>query len=120
MGRYRRLLKHGRCEFLLPIWLTPVALLLVGAYAVWAAYELAFIRMRFAGRDGSLRAGTSGSPSLSDRNGRGVGTCRRERTASGDVSRSQLITFGLRGATLPVVPVREIPGYALAVACEWL
>lgn len=53
--------EHGLVlrEFLLPIWLTPFALLLVGAYAVWAAYELAFIRMRFAGRDG--RSGGSDS-----------------------------------------------------------
>ena len=34
-------------EFLMPIWLTPVALVLVYALAVWAAYESAFTRMRF-------------------------------------------------------------------------
>ena len=41
-------------ELLLPIWLTPVALLVVFAYAVWAAYESAFIRMRSANKDKSL------------------------------------------------------------------
>ena len=34
-------------EFLLPIWLTPVALSLVYLLSVWAAYETAFIRMNF-------------------------------------------------------------------------
>ena len=41
-------------EFLLPIWLTPTALLLVYAYAVVAAYETTFVRMRIAERDKSL------------------------------------------------------------------
>ena len=43
------LLDHGLLlrEFLLPIWLTPVALSLVYLLSVWAAYEMAFIRMSF-------------------------------------------------------------------------
>ena len=41
-------------EFLVPIWLTPVALLVAFVYAVWGAYESAFIRMRFAKKDESL------------------------------------------------------------------
>ena len=47
---------HGMLirEFLLPIWLTPVALLMVYVYAVLAAYESAFIRMRIIKEDGSL------------------------------------------------------------------
>ena len=42
-------LDHGLLlrEFLLPIWLTPVALSLVYLLSVWAAYETAFIRMNF-------------------------------------------------------------------------
>ncbi len=38
-------------EFLLPIWLTPFALLFVFGFAVVAAYEKAFVRMRFGARD---------------------------------------------------------------------
>lgn len=41
-------------EFLMPVWLTPAALLLVYVYAVVAAYELAFIRMRGAEQEKSL------------------------------------------------------------------
>jgi len=42
-------LDHGLLlrEFLLPIWLTPVALSLVYLLSVWAAYQTAFIRMNF-------------------------------------------------------------------------
>ena len=47
---------HGMLirEFLMPIWLTPVALLMVYAYAVLAAYESTFIRMRIVKQRGSL------------------------------------------------------------------
>lgn len=47
---------HGMLirEFLMPIWLTPVALLMVYAYAVLAAYEFTFIRMRIVKQRGSL------------------------------------------------------------------
>ena len=38
----------------MPVWLTPAALLLVYVYAVVAAYELAFIRMRGAEQEKSL------------------------------------------------------------------
>ncbi len=41
-------------EFLMPIWLAPVALLMVYAYAVLAAYESTFIRMRIIKEGGSL------------------------------------------------------------------
>ena len=41
-------------EFLLPIWLTPVALTVVYVYAVWGTYESAFIRMRGAEQEKSL------------------------------------------------------------------
>ena len=49
---------HGMLakEFLVPIWLTPVALILVFAYAVWGTYELAFGRMRFAAQGKPLWA----------------------------------------------------------------
>lgn len=42
-------LDHGLLlrEFLLPIWLTPIALSLVYLLAIWAAYETAFTRMGF-------------------------------------------------------------------------
>lgn len=40
-------------EFLMPIWLTPVALFVVYVYAIWAAYESAFTRMSFV-NDGPL------------------------------------------------------------------
>ncbi|MDE2987123.1 MAG: hypothetical protein OXT70_03600 [Chloroflexota bacterium] len=48
-------LDHGLLlrEFLLPIWLTPIALSFVYLLSVWAAYEMAFTRMRFV-NDGSL------------------------------------------------------------------
>lgn len=47
---------HGMLvrEFVLPIWLTPVALLMVFAYAVWGAYESAFVRMRIIRSDEPL------------------------------------------------------------------
>ena len=47
---------HGMLikEFLMPIWLTPVALLMVYAYAVLAAYESTFIRMRIIKEGGSF------------------------------------------------------------------
>ncbi|MCY3887037.1 MAG: hypothetical protein OXG19_04955 [Chloroflexi bacterium] len=47
---------HGMLvkELLVPIWLTPLALFLVYIYAVWAAYESAFVRMRIATSDQSL------------------------------------------------------------------
>ena len=47
---------HGMLirEFLMPIWLTPVALLIVYAYAVVAAYESTFIRMRIVKQHASL------------------------------------------------------------------
>ena len=47
---------HGMLirEFLMPIWLTPVALIVVYVYAVLAAYESAFIRMRIIKEGGSL------------------------------------------------------------------
>ena len=41
-------------EFLVPIWLTPLALFIVYAYAVWAAYESAFARMRIVKNHESL------------------------------------------------------------------
>ena len=49
-------LDQGRVarEFLLPIWLTPVALLFVYGFAVVAAYESSFKRMRIWRKDGPL------------------------------------------------------------------
>ena len=43
---------HGNLlrEFLLPIWLTPVALVYVYALAVYAAYETAIVQIRFASK----------------------------------------------------------------------
>lgn len=48
-------LDHGLLlrKFLLPIWLTPIALSLVYLLAIWAAYETAFTRMGFV-NDGPL------------------------------------------------------------------
>ncbi len=47
---------HGMLirEFMMPIWLTPVALLMVYAYTVLAAYESTFNRMRIVKQRGSL------------------------------------------------------------------
>jgi hypothetical protein len=49
-------LDQGRIlrEFLLPIWLTPVALLFVYAFAVVAAYQSSFLRMRIWNKEGPL------------------------------------------------------------------
>ena len=41
-------------EFLVPIWLTPVALVCVYAFAIYCVYELAFKQMTFVKHDGSL------------------------------------------------------------------
>lgn len=41
-------------EFLLPMWLTPAALLFVYVFAVVAAYQSAFLRMGFWNEDGPL------------------------------------------------------------------
>ena len=41
-------------EFLMPLWLTPVALLMVYMHGVLAAYDSAFIRMRISKEGGSL------------------------------------------------------------------
>lgn len=48
-------LDHGLLlrEFLLPIWLTPIALFLIYLLSVWAAYGIAFTRMKFV-NDGPL------------------------------------------------------------------
>ncbi len=49
-------LDHGLLlrEFLLPLWLTPVALMGVYAFAIFCAYETAFVQMTFAARGRSL------------------------------------------------------------------
>ena len=49
-------LDHGLLwrEFLLPIWLTPIALLVVYVFAVWEAYRITFRLMRLSKPDESL------------------------------------------------------------------
>lgn len=49
-------LDHRRLigDFLLPVWLTPVALLFIYWFALYAAYEVAFLRMRMWNKSGSL------------------------------------------------------------------
>ena len=49
-------LDHGVLlrEFLLPIWLTPVALIFVYCFAVAVAYETSFIQMRIGQKEGNL------------------------------------------------------------------
>lgn len=41
-------------EFLLPVWLTPIALLFVYVFAVYAAYQGLFLRMRIWQKEGNL------------------------------------------------------------------
>ena len=41
-------------EFLVPMWLTPVALVCVYAFAIYCVYEVAFKQMTFVKHDGSL------------------------------------------------------------------
>ena len=41
-------------EFLVPVWLTPIALIFIYGFAVAAAYETCFKRMRFSKKEGRL------------------------------------------------------------------
>ena len=41
-------------EFLVPVWLTPIALIFIYGFAVAAAYETGFKRMRFSKKEGRL------------------------------------------------------------------
>lgn len=88
-------------EFLLPIWLTPVALIFVYLFAVYAAYQGAFIRMRIWEKTARL-AGQRGAVLL-----RTHLRLRNLRTLSGLGAQRVARTSGFRDAWREVGRLRS-------------
>ena len=88
-------------EFLVPVWLTPIALIFIYGFAVAAAYKTGFKRMRFSKKEGRL---VKQRLAILLRSG---GRLRTLRLLSGQGAQSVARTSGFRAAWNEVGQIRR-------------